>query len=101
MLEDVSKIVGHEFLQAPEIKQALRDYYENHKLQLNLNDGSQVIVTSHGRQEPIVRYAQSSHSSSIPSQAPAQPKKKALWEDDEDEEGAQEAQENQADEEQQ
>ena len=49
VLEDIANIIGHDFLQQPEIKQALRDYYENHKLQLNLNDGSQVIVSNHGR----------------------------------------------------
>lgn len=32
VLEDIANIIGHDFLQQPEIKQALRDYYENHKL---------------------------------------------------------------------
>lgn len=32
VLEDITNIVGHDFLSNPDIKQALRDYYETHKL---------------------------------------------------------------------
>ena len=39
ILDDISNIVGHEFLQTSEIKQALRDYHESHNLQLTLGNG--------------------------------------------------------------
>lgn len=49
VLEDVSNIIGNEFLQTPEIKQALREYYEAHKIQLSFPDGTQAIVAQSGR----------------------------------------------------
>ncbi|CDW79564.1 f-actin capping protein alpha subunit [Stylonychia lemnae] len=81
VLEDISNIIGQDFLKQPEIKQALREYYEAHKIQLSFTDGSQGLVTGLGRQEPLVRYVQGS----IPVQSQAQ-KKAGLW-DDENEEG--------------
>ena len=64
VLDDISKIIGHDYLNQPEIKQALRDYYETHKIQLSLSNGEeQVIVSSHGRQEPLVRYVNASGDS--------------------------------------
>ena len=39
VLEDISNIIGHDFLTQPEVKQALREYYESHKLQLSFQDG--------------------------------------------------------------
>ncbi len=39
VLDDISNIVGQDFLTQPEIKQALREYYEAHHLQLNLSNG--------------------------------------------------------------
>ena len=32
VLDDISNIVGHDFLQTPDVKQALREYYESHNL---------------------------------------------------------------------
>jgi hypothetical protein len=32
VLDDISNIIGHDFLQTPDIKQALREYYEAHNL---------------------------------------------------------------------
>jgi hypothetical protein len=49
VLEDISNIVGQEFLKSPEVKQALREYYETHKIQLSFNDGTQALVTADGR----------------------------------------------------
>ncbi len=40
VLQDVSNIIGNDFLQQPDIKQALRDYYEAHKIQLSFPDGT-------------------------------------------------------------
>lgn len=56
VLEDISNIIGQDFLTNDDIKQALRDYYEQHKIQLSFPDGTQVLVTQEGRQEPIVSY---------------------------------------------
>lgn len=50
VLDDVGKILGsNEFLQAQEIKDALRDYYESHKLHLQFPNGQTAIVSSQGR----------------------------------------------------
>lgn len=40
VLEDISNIIGHDFLSSPDIKQALREYYEQHKMQLSFSDGT-------------------------------------------------------------
>ena len=40
VLEDVATIIGNDFLSNADIKQALRDYYETHKIQLSFSDGS-------------------------------------------------------------
>ena len=59
VLEDIGKVLGsNEFLQAQEIKDQLRDYYEQHKLHVSFGDGSTALVSVHGRQEPIVKYVQ-------------------------------------------
>lgn len=59
VLEDIGKVLGnHDFQSAPEIKDALRDYYETHKMILSLPSGETALVSAHGRQEPIVRYSQ-------------------------------------------
>jgi hypothetical protein len=39
ILEDISNIIGHDFLQNKDIKEALREFYESHKLHLQLDDG--------------------------------------------------------------
>lgn len=50
VLDDVGKILGsNEFLQAQEIKDALRDYYESHKLHLQFSNGQTAIVSTQGR----------------------------------------------------
>lgn len=60
VLDDIGKVLGSgDFLQTQEIKDALREHYESHKLHLSLPDGQTVLVSAHGRQEPIVRYVQS------------------------------------------
>ena len=59
VLDDVSNVLGSsDFLSTPEIKEALREYYESHKLHLRFPNGETALVAVHGRQEPIVRYAQ-------------------------------------------
>ena len=93
VLDDISNIIGHDFLQAPEIKQALRDYYEAHNLQLTLGNGQTVIVAGSGRQEPLVRYVQSSQPTYVQPEQQQPKEKKSLWEgEDEEEENAQEDQ---------
>ena len=63
VLDDVGKVLGgnnnQEFLQTPEIREALREYYESHRLHLQLANGQSVMVSGQGRQEPIVKYVQS------------------------------------------
>ena len=49
VLEDISTIIGNDFLSNADIKQALREYYEAHKIQLSFSDGSQALVTASGR----------------------------------------------------
>lgn len=36
VLDDITNIIGQDFLQNTEIKEALRDYYETHKLHLRI-----------------------------------------------------------------
>ena len=49
VLDDVCKIVDKEFLEAPEIKQALRDHFEQHRQHVTLEDGRIAMVTAIGR----------------------------------------------------
>jgi len=57
VLDDIGKVLGsQEFLSTPEIKEALREYYENHKLHVTFADGRTAIVAPMGRQEPLVKY---------------------------------------------
>ena len=58
VLEDITKVFSGnaEFLQTPEIKESLREYYEAHRLHVHFPDGQTAIVAPLGRQEPIVRY---------------------------------------------
>jgi hypothetical protein len=55
VLDDITNIIGQDFLQNTEIKDALREYYEVHKLQLKIQDGTTVLVANAGRLEPIVK----------------------------------------------
>ena len=80
VLDDISNIIGNDFLSHPDIKDALRDYYETHKLHVPMQDGSTVIVSQPGRQQPIVKYEQSNNPGS--NQQP--PKKTNLFEGDDD-----------------
>ena len=56
ILEDISTMIGHDFLTQPDIKNALRDYYEAHLQHVQVGDRV-FMVDSKLRQEPIVRYA--------------------------------------------
>lgn len=49
VLEDISNIIGHDFLQQEDVKQALREYFEHHKQHIILNDKREVTVSSQGR----------------------------------------------------
>ncbi len=74
-----------DFLQTPEIKEALREYYETHRLHVNFPNGTSAIVGAMGRQEPITKYV---GGSSVPVKQEPAPKKGGLFEgDDEDEYG--------------
>jgi len=57
VLEDIGKVLGSkDFVHTAEIKEALREYYETHKMILRFPDGETALVTAHGRQEPLVKY---------------------------------------------
>ena len=94
VLDDIAKVLGSsEFLASPDIKEALREYYESHKLHLHFANGQTVLVSAHGRQEPLVKYVQSENPVPVVAVTKAQPKaaapKKGLFDgDDEDEYGA-------------
>ena len=50
VLTDIGKVLGsEEFLTKPEVKDSLRDYYESHKIHLQLPNGQNVIVSAQGR----------------------------------------------------
>ena len=92
VLEDIGKVLGsQDFLATQEIKDSLREYYESHKLHLTLPDGQTVLVSAHGRQEPLVKYVQSEQPVQQQQQLAA-PKKKSLFEGDDDDEYGQEKQ---------
>jgi hypothetical protein len=56
VLDDIGKVLGsQDFLSTPEIKDALRDYYETHKLHVTFADGRTGMVAPMGRQEALVR----------------------------------------------
>ena len=46
VLEDIANIIGNDFLASPDIKQALREYYETHMQHINFEDGRIGIVNS-------------------------------------------------------
>lgn len=48
VLEDVEKIVDKECLESEEIKQALRDHFESHRIQVKLDDGRMAMVSKIG-----------------------------------------------------
>lgn len=86
VLDDIAKVLGsNDFLSTPEIKEALREYYEAHRMHVSFPNGTTALVGAMGRQEPLVKYA----ASSTPAQSnPA--KKGGLFEGDDDEYGKQE-----------
>ena len=53
ILKDVANIVDAEVLNSPEIKQALKEYFESHRQQIKLSDGRMAMVSELGRQNPI------------------------------------------------
>ena len=58
ILEDISNIIGADAINTPEVKQALRDYYEAHLYHLEIQGSDRkVVIDALGRQEPIVKYA--------------------------------------------
>lgn len=58
VLDDIAQVLGgsHEFLQHQDVKDALREYFESHKIHLHFANGTTAMVSAQGRQEPIVRY---------------------------------------------
>ena len=53
IMKDVQNIVEREFHNNPEIKVALRDYFEQHRAHIKLPDDRVAMVSSIGRQNPI------------------------------------------------
>jgi hypothetical protein len=54
VLDDLQNIVGQDFVNNSDVRQALREYYESHKQHFPYSDDSPTLVTSAGRQDPIV-----------------------------------------------
>jgi hypothetical protein len=91
VLDDIGKVLGsQDFLSTPEIKDALRDYYETHKLHVTFSDGRTAVVAPMGRQEALVKHipVEGGHAAE---HKPA-PKKVGLFEGD-DEYGAEKQEE--------
>lgn len=64
VLDDVGKVLGggqaaQDLLASKDIREALREYYETHRLHVQFANGETALVSAQGRQEPIVRYVQS------------------------------------------
>lgn len=53
VLKDVCNIIDKEVLASDEIKQALREYFEEHRQHIKLPDGRIAMITDMGRQNPI------------------------------------------------
>jgi hypothetical protein len=90
VLDDIQKVLGGsaDFLTAPEVKEALREYYETHKLHVTFANGETALVAPHGRQEPIYKYSQSATAQVpvLPKTVAAAPVKKGgLFDGDDDE----------------
>ena len=100
VLDDIGKVLGsQDFLSTPEIKDALRDYYETHKIHVTFSDGRTALVAPMGRQEPLVKYVPV-EGGQIPHQEkkPAPPKKGGLFDGNDDNEYGAEKQEEQQEE---
>jgi hypothetical protein len=47
VLDDVSKVLGNQdFLSTPELKESLREYFENHRLHVSFSNGQTAIVSA-------------------------------------------------------
>lgn len=53
VLKDVMNIVDKELFELPDIKQAIREYFEAHRQQIKLPDGQNALVNEMWRQNPI------------------------------------------------
>ena len=89
VLDDITKVFGGstDYLQTQEIKEALREYFETHRLHVQFSNGTAGLVSAMGRQEPIVKYSES--------QPKPAAKKSALFDGEDDEYGAEKQEEQQ------
>ena len=90
VLDDVGKVLGsQDLLSTKEIRDALRDYYESHKLHLQFANGETALVSASGRQEPLVKYVNGESTTTTTTQVvkpvAAVPKKGGLFDGDDDE----------------
>lgn len=53
IIKDLENISGKEVFQTENLKNALREYYEAHRMQIKLDDGRTVMVNEMWRQDPI------------------------------------------------
>ena len=89
VLDDIGKVLGaQDFLSLPDIREALRDYYETHKLQVTFADGRKAIVAPMGRQEPLVKYVPVEGGEVHHQPKQAAPKKGGLFDGEDEEYGA-------------
>ncbi len=65
-LPDISSIIGKDFLNEPEIVEAMREYYEQHLLHISLENGEKAMVTEQGRQPDPVPEQQFNQDYSYP-----------------------------------
>ena len=51
VLDDITKVFGgnSDYLSKPEIKEALREYFESHRLHVQLSNGTTGLVAAMGR----------------------------------------------------
>ena len=51
VLDDITKVFcgNSDYLSTPEIKEALRDYFESHRLHVKLSNGTTGLVAAMGR----------------------------------------------------
>jgi hypothetical protein len=54
VLDDLQNIVGQDFVNNSDVRQALREYYESHKQHFPYAEDCPTLVTTAGRQDPIV-----------------------------------------------
>lgn len=53
ILDDICNIVDRELLEQPDMKQAIREYFESHRQQIKLPSGEIALVNEMWRQNPI------------------------------------------------